>query len=444
MKKIGFLIFGFCLLLSLSAKAELFGLKEYTLNNGLKLIVVPNHKVPIAKHMVLYKVGASDEKAGKGGSAHLLEHLMFRGTKEIKGDDFNKIMEENGASSNAYTSQNFTAYHQFVDISRLELAMFLESDRMQNLKISDEAFEKEQKIVYQERKQVVENNPLYKFNEAVQRAFWQDHPYSRPITGTEEEILSLTKKDVYDIYNHFYSPDNAILIIAGDIKPEKALELAEKYYGQIPAKNITNNRQPEVLDTKNIINIRMQLPKIEISRWLRKYKAPNYLSDKKVIYAYMILSKYLGEDETSYLHNKLVVDDNVATAVSTSYDATSYGNGSFTFSFIPTAENKVDNVKEYFAEAVSVAIKKFNENELKNTKNKILAGLVYAKDNPADAVGVVANMVGSGMSVEEVDSFAENIKDVKLEEVKKAAADLLKSSYVEAVAEPFATKGEKK
>ena len=199
---------------------------------------------------------------------------MFRGTKKIKGDDFNKIMEENGASSNAYTSQNFTAYHQFVDISRLELAMFLESDRMQNLKISDEAFEKEQKIVYQERKQVVENNPLYKFNEAVQRAFWQDHPYSRPITGTEEEILSLTKKDVYDIYNHFYSPDNAILIIAGDIKPEKALELAEKYYGQIPAKNITNNRQPEVLDTKNIINIRMQLPKIEISRWLRKYKAP--------------------------------------------------------------------------------------------------------------------------------------------------------------------------
>jgi predicted Zn-dependent peptidase len=158
----------------------------------------------------------------------------------------------------------------------------------------------------------------------------------------------------------------------------------------------------------------------------------------------MILSKYLGEDETSYLHNKLVVDDNVATAVSTSYDATSYGNGSFTFSFIPTAENKVDNVKEYFAEAVSTAIKKFNEDELKNTKNKILAGLVYAKDNPADAVGIVANMVGSGMSIEEVDSFAENIKDVKLEEVKKAAADLLKSSYVEAVAEPFATKGEKK
>ena len=141
----------------------MFDISEYTLSNGIKLLVVPNHKAPIVKHMVWYNVGAVDEKPGKGGSAHLLEHLMFRGTKNIPGSEFNRILQQNGADSNAFTSQDFTAYHQNLDISRLELAMYMEADRMQNLKFSPTDFETERDIVFQERKQVVENQPLSAF-----------------------------------------------------------------------------------------------------------------------------------------------------------------------------------------------------------------------------------------------------------------------------------------
>lgn len=156
--------------------------------------MVENHKAPIAKHMVWYRVGAVDEKPGKGGAAHLLEHLMFRGTEKVPGSEFNRLMQINGADSNAFTSLDYTAYHQSLDVSRLELAMALEADRMANLDFSDEAFAAERDIVYQERKQVVENQPLSAFAESLQRGLWQTHPYARPVTGTEEEILSLTRK----------------------------------------------------------------------------------------------------------------------------------------------------------------------------------------------------------------------------------------------------------
>ena len=148
MKKIGLFCAAASFFLIQPVKAELFNMSSYTLNNGMQLVVVPNHKAPIVQQMIWYKVGAADEKTGKGGTAHLLEHLMFRGTSKIKGQDFNRILEDNGAKSNAFTSQDFTVYHQFVDISRLELAMFLEADRMQNLQIDADSFETERKIVY--------------------------------------------------------------------------------------------------------------------------------------------------------------------------------------------------------------------------------------------------------------------------------------------------------
>ena len=213
-----------------SAQAKLFNGEEFYLDNGLRVIVIPNHRAPIVKHMVWYKAGSIDEPLGKGGEAHLLEHLMFRGTRKIKGNRFNEIMEANGAESNAFTSTDMTAYHQGLDISRLELAMFLEADRMQNLEISDKDFALERDIVFQERKQRIDNNPAAYFGEALRRSLWLDHPYARPVTGMPEEILALTKEDVEAFYNKFYAPNNAVLVLSGDIDVKTAKLLAEKYY----------------------------------------------------------------------------------------------------------------------------------------------------------------------------------------------------------------------
>lgn len=422
---------------ALPAKAELLNVSGCTLDNGMRVIVVPNHKAPIAKHMLWYKVGAADEALGKGGSAHLLEHLMFRGTSKVKGQEFNRIMEENGADSNAFTSQDVTVYHQFVDISRLELAMFLEADRMQNLQIDDESFETERRIVYQERKQVVEGNPLYRFNEAMQRVFWQQHPYARPITGTEDEILSLTPDDVKALYRRYYAPDNAILVIAGDIDPDTACRLAEKHYGSIPAKGAANDGKPAEDAVRTSVQLRTELPKIDVSRLVRRYKAPAYNDGREAVYARIVLSKYLGEGENSELYTRLVAERHDATAVSTAYDYTAARGGSFTITVIPAPDRTVDAVREQLDTALDDAIKEITPAKIQKVKKQLLAGLVYVRDNPADAAQIAGMLAAAGMSDGEIESYAERIAAVTAEDVKKAARDLLASSQAEGIAQPF-------
>ena len=167
-----------------NTRAELLPIESFNLNNGLQVIVVSNTKAPIVKQMLWYKTGSIDEPVGRGGVAHLLEHLMFRGTKKVPDSEFNDIIAQNGGDSNAFTSTDFTAYHEFVDISRLEVVMALEADRMVNLDFDDDAFQKERQIVFQERKQRIDNNPTAQFSEIMNRTLWQDCPYARPVTGT--------------------------------------------------------------------------------------------------------------------------------------------------------------------------------------------------------------------------------------------------------------------
>ena len=429
-------IFTFC---TFSAKAELFNLKEYNLDNGLRLIVIPNHKAPIVKHMLWYKVGAADEAIGKGGSAHLLEHLMFRGTKKVKGQSYNRIMEENGAVSNAFTGQDTTAYHQFLDISRLELAMFLEADRMQNLNIDDESFETERQIVFQERKQVVENNPLYRFSEELQRSFWQNHPYSRPVTGTEEEILSLKKKDLKVIYKK-YSPDNAILVISGDIEPAQAYKLTQKYYGKISTGEKTPQKPSEPL-TKQQTKFTMELPKLNIPRFVRMYRAPSYSTDKQKIYAYIVLEKYLGDGDTSLINRILVEQKELATSASANYNYTPEYGGSFTFVAVPSKNQHLNTISEEIDNILQNISHNFTQQDLTKAKRQLLAGLVYLRDNPQKAADIVGFLARAGMTAEDIENYGNNIEAVTLKQIHQAAADLIKSSFVEAVALP---EGEKK
>ena len=437
----------FCCLLanllffSTVSKAEFLKLNEYKLDNGLQVIVIPNHKAPIVMHMLWYKIGAADEAIGKGGSAHLLEHLMFRGTKKIKGQEYNRIMQQNGAVSNAFTGQDSTAYHQFVDISRLELAMYLEADRMKNLNIDDESFETERQIVFQERKQMIENNPLYSFNEELLRTFWQNHPYSRPVTGTEEEIMSLTKKDLKKIYKK-YRPDNAFLIVSGDIEPQQAYELAQKYYGQIPPshKPLLRKNDNQTL-VKMQTRFTMELPKLNISRVVRKYRAPSFATAPKKIYPYIVLSKYLGEGDTSLLHRMLVEEKNLAVSASGNYIFTPTAGGSFEFVLVPSSKDKMELLITEFDKILNYIPQSFTQQDLEKTKRQLLAGLIYTRDNPHSASYIVGMLVRAGMSAKDIENYDQNIKSVTLQQVKDAAKELLQSSFVEGTALP---KGENK
>ena len=189
MKKIlSTILIAFCAFACDAKALEAFKINDFFLDNGLQVIVVENHKAPIVKQMLFYKTGSADEKKMKGGIAHLLEHMMFRGTSRVRGQNFNKILEENGVESNAFTSQDVTAYHQLADVSKLELIMYLEADRMKNLALKNDDFLTEREIVFQERKQRVDNNPAAKFFEKLNNLLWQDHPYANPVTGLDYEI----------------------------------------------------------------------------------------------------------------------------------------------------------------------------------------------------------------------------------------------------------------
>lgn len=406
------------------ARSHLFDIYEHKLTNGITVLVVENHKAPIVKQMVWYKVGAVDEKLGKGGTAHLLEHLMFRGSKKIPDGDFNRIMQINGAESNAFTSHDYTAYHQNLDISKLELAMALEADRMQNLDFSDEAFLIERDIVFQERKQMVENNPLSIFYETLQKDLWQFSPYAKPVTGQENEILSLSKKDVMDFYKNYYTPENVVIVISGDIQAQTAFKLAEKYYGKIPVRPTAKKAHFPQINNYTQTKLFMKLPRVQLPRIVRRYIVDSYNTHPEKIYALSVLSAYLGEGDTSQIYKELVVKRKKAIGVSSSYDYAARGQGTFNFSLIPAQGVSTEELTIALDEAIANAIDNINHEKITKVKNKMLAGLIYLKDNPFDAAYIVGSLYTIGMSKEDIQNYADYINQVDAQSVRQAAQEI--------------------
>lgn len=422
-------VFFVLLLFPLTAAAGLFKAEEFTLDNGLRVVVIENHKAPLIKQMVWYKAGAVDERRGKGGCAHLLEHLMFRGTPKVKDGEFNRIMNENGADSNAFTSYDMTVYHQFADISRLEALMALEADRMQNLQFDEKAFSAEQKIVFQERKQVVENNPSAPFSERLRLLLWGNSPYARPVTGFSDDITGLTAADVRDFYDRYYAPNNALLILAGDIDVPTAKELAQKYYGGIAAKEVyhrVTNNTAENFEEK----LQMKLPLITTPKLVENYKLPIYTAVKGSIYDYMVLAEYLGGGQTSALYQEMVVQAKTAVSVSADYHFTAAGNSVFSLSAVPAQGVPMVSLMIALREARAQALKNLTAEKLEKVKKKMVADLVFANDNPEDAAYWLGYMLINGFSLEEAQNYADKIKAVTLDGVLKAAREVFLAAPV--------------
>lgn len=413
-----------CICVFGDANAKIFDMHEFTLKNGLRVIVVPNHKAPIIMHMVWYKVGSVDEVLGKSGKAHLLEHLLFRGTKQIKDSEFNKIIDENGGNSNAFTGLDFTAYHQSLDITRLEVAMFLEADRMENLKFSKESFERERDIVFQERKQVIDNNPLGYFGELSRSMLWGNHPYGRPIIGSDEEIKSFEINDVKSFYNSFYAPNNAILVLSGDITLEEAKLLSERYYSRPEYREIGQRPDIKPIDKPFSAKLNIEVPNINSTRFNKFYVTHSYNTNKKKMYALSVLSKILGEGENSKLYKDLVKDKKIALTVSSYYNGFTRSYGSFAISAIPNLNQDINVFTKEFEISLKKSVFELSEEDVENAKKKMLAGLVYVKDNPNDAGYIVGTMATIGMSVDEIENYDENIRGVSFEDVREAAEEL--------------------
>ena len=421
----------FFLSIAIAVDAKMFKADEFLLDNGLRVVVVENHKAPLIKQMLWYQVGAVDEFRGHGGSAHLLEHLLFRGTAKISGDEFNRIMEKNGAESNAFTSYEVTSYHQFADISRLEVLLALEADRMQNLKINVDDFEAERKIVFEERKQVVENNPASPFYERLQQMLWGTSPYGQPITGLPEEIMSLKFNDTLDFYRKYYVPNNAILVLSGDIDVATARPLVEKYYGKLKS-NPLKRELPASVTEQFHQQLQMSLPHIATPRVTRMFMLPPRAELRDKIYAYDILSEFLGGGETAEMYRDLVLRKRIAVSVSTSYNYMTRSNTVFTLSLIPNTEKSF--TPEYAITALNTSLIKarnaLTEERLEQIKRKISANMVYLNDNPQTAAGWLGYMLSMGFDLNEVQNYENKLNAVQLKDVHQAFDELLQASDI--------------
>lgn len=432
-------LFSLCLIVAaFPAFGKLFNAEEFFLDNGLQVVVVENHKAPLIKQMLWYKAGAIDEVPGKGGSAHLLEHLMFRGTDKLKDGEFNEVMKRHGAVSNAFTSHEVTAYHQFADISRLEVLMALEADRMQNINFNEQAFETERKIVFQERKQVVENDPSSSYDERLRVLLWGATPYANPVTGTNTEIQALSFEDIMDFYRRFYAPNNALLVLSGDIDADTARNLAEKYYGAIKSSQISRDT-PAIISDKFVETLEMKLPEINAVKAEIVYLLPPHRQLRDALYDYIVLAQYLGGGETSALYEKLVLTDKSSVGIGAAYNFTGLSNTVFKLHFLPSSDETF-SASDGFSEietAMDEAIKKLSAKRLESIKRKLLADLVYVNDNPEDAAEWVGIMLTSGFTLDEIQNYEAKIKAVTLSGVQKAYENLRHAASVRGVLRPI-------
>ncbi len=423
MKKLFLMVFLCTIFVTNISEAKIFNATEFYLKNGLQVVIIPNHKAPIATSMLCYKVGAIDEESGKYGLAHLLEHLMFKGTNKIKDAEFSKIIAKFGGVDNAMTSYDYTCYHQSMSRENLELALYMEADRMDNLNIPDDAFEKEKLVVIEERFSRIKNNPQAILEEKKQSLLWGNSPYAHPISGRIEDIKNITKKDIMDFYNRHYRINNSVLVIAGDLEVEEGKKIANKYFG-FKENNKVEKRRFEKSEKGNKVRakIEMEHKLIQKNSWRRTYIA------EKNSYALDIFSNLLAGSSTSKLYKKLVKQDKLASEVYSYYNGVSLDGARFVIGFTPNNDEDTEAIINIIDEEITNITNNLTRKEIEQEKEKMISGLVFLRDNPESEAQNVARLIVSGMSLEQIESWEEDIKKVNMGDVKKVANELINNA----------------
>lgn len=400
-----------------------FNAKTFTLANGLQVVVVENHRAPIVTQMVWYKVGSADEPLGKSGIAHFLEHLMFRGTKDVPPGDFSRLIAQNGGRENAFTTADYTAFFQNVAADRLELVMKLEADRMANLALTDAVVLPERDVILEERRTRIDNSPSALLNEQVNTALFLHHPYRIPVIGWEHEMKGLTTEDALAFYHTWYAPNNAVLIVGGDVTVDQVHALADKYYGPIPRRDVPARHRvtepPKVASARLV----MKSPRAGEPTWTRNYLAPSYTAgENRYAYALQVLAEVLGGGPTSRLYRSLVLDKGVALDAGAFYNPGALDLATFGFYVAPKRGVAIPEfeaafeaeIKKTLADGVSAA-------EVERAKKRMRAQAVYARDSLDGPARIIGGALADGRSLDDVETWPQHIGTVTLDEVNAAA-----------------------
>ena len=412
------------------AQAKVFNPTTFTLNNGMQVVLVENHRVPVVTHMVWYQVGSADEGPGETGIAHFLEHLMFKGTRKRKPGEFSQIVARNGGQENAFTSTDYTAYFQTIAVDRLEMVMEMEADRMTNLVITDKEVEPERLVILEERRSRVDNNPGAILGEHINGALFLNHPYRNPVIGWEHDIKALDIKRIMAFYKRWYAPNNAILVVAGAITAEQLKPLAKKYYGKIPAQPpVVRNRakEPPQRAAREVV---LRDKRVRQPSWRRSFLAPTLQwGDKTHVYPLEVLSNIVGGGASSRLYRRLVVEEKIAVSSGTYYSGDNRGPGRFVFYASPRGNVTMDALEKAIeAEIADVITNGISADEVIRAKERMVAEAVYARDSLSGGARALGAAVASGLSVEDVERWPDNIAAVTVEQINEAARNLVNNN----------------
>ena len=397
-----------------------------TLDNGLDVVVIEDHRAPVVTHMVWYRIGAADERPEKAGIAHFLEHLMFKGTEKIGPGRFSEIVAENGGQDNAFTSQDYTAYYQNASKDKLPLLMEIEADRMQGLVLTDEAVGAELQVVLEERSQRTDNNPGGQFSEQFAASLFMAHPYGTSIIGWRHVLEKLTTQDAIDWYEQYYAPNNAILVVAGDVEAEEVFALAKKYYGPAIPKELPERsrvQEPPHLAKREVV---MRDKRVRQPSWRQAYLSPVIrTAGVKEVRALEVLNTILSDGPTSRLYSKLVIEDKIAAGVGSYYDSSSLDPSSFVLYGSPSAGVELDVIETEIHKVITDILENgVTEEEVASAKKRMLASAIYARDSISTAANIFGAALAQGEAIENVVNWPRQISEVTAEEVQAAAKRL--------------------
>jgi zinc protease len=397
---------------------------NFHLDNGLEVVVIPDRRAPVVTHMLWYKVGSADEDPGRSGYAHFVEHLLFKATENYPVGEFSRRVAEVGGRENAFTSFDYTGYFQQVAPEQLETMMHFEADRMVNLALTDDVVLPELDVVIEERVSRVDNNPSALLGEAISATLYQNHPYGVPIIGWMHEIEEMNLDGAMEFYRRFYGPNNAILIVAGDVEVDEVRALAEQTYGQIPPnENIPDRARPSEPPhhASRVVTLRDErvgTPSVSIY-WI----APSYAAaEPGEAEALDLLSAVLGEGTRSRIHRSLVVEQGIAASAGAFFRGTSLDPSSFVLYGTPRGDATVEDIEAaLLAEIEKIVEEGVEEEELDVIRRRLVRAMIFAQDSQSGMARMFGNALTTGSTVEDVLQWPDRINQVTPEQVRQAA-----------------------
>lgn len=402
---------------------------SFILDNGMQVIVVEDHRAPVLQHMVWYRAGSADEPVGASGVAHFLEHLLFKATDTLEAGELSATVAANGGRDNAFTSYDYTAYYQRVAADRLELMMQMEADRMVNIRLTEDNIKTERNVILEERNQRTENSPRALFSEQMSASQYLNHRYGVPVIGWKHEMEALDLQDALGFYDIYYSPNNAILVVSGDVDPDEVHRLADKYYGAIPA----NPDLPERFRTQEPPQTAARRLTFKDARVAQPYVSRSYLAPERdsgaqeKAAALMLLAELLGGGTTSFLTEQLQFENKVAVYTGAYYSGTSLDDTTFDVIVVPSEGVTLEEAEA----AMDVALTDFiaggvDAEQLDRIKMQLRAAQIYQRDNVDGIANRYGRALASGLTIEDVQAWPGILQNVTGDDILAAAREVLR------------------